>query len=575
MSTKQLDHATMEPCTTVLSADPQKKGEDNVDQQKITILYCRLSNEDLVDGESNSIANQRNILSSYAASHGFTNTRVLVDDGYTGTNFNRPGVQEGLALVEQGLVGTWIVKDMSRFGRDYLQVGRFTEIVFPSYDVRFIAVNDAVDSAKGDNDFTVIRNVFNDFYAKDTSKKVRAVMKAKGTSGKHLGGPPYGYRADPQDKNHWILDEDAAPVVKRIFDLTIAGVGPSRIARILEADEVLTVKALYAQQKGKPLPERPCHWIEQSVVNILERMEYTGCTCNFKTYSKSYKLKKRIPNALEDMFILPDTQEAIVPKEQWDRVQELRKHKRRMTKAERQGLFSGLVVCADCGSKLHFATCKNFEGRQDHYICAKYKSGRGTCSAHYIREDVLRDVVLERIRAVTEYIRADVEGFQEEWLMCRREEQEKSIREDKRRLEKAKKRLADIDKLITRIYEDMVLGNLSQERYQKMLEGYEAEQAALNNEVIGLEDWVATREEMEDNVDQFLALMEKYVDIPELTTTIVNEFIKQIIVYAPDKSSGKRTQKVKIVFNFLEEVEVPEISEPVITQTTYGRRKTA
>ncbi len=575
MSTKQLDHVTMEPCTTVLSADPQKKGEDNVDQQKITILYCRLSNEDLVDGESNSIANQRSILSSYAASHGFTNTKVLVDDGYTGTNFNRPGVQEGLALVEQGLVGTWIVKDMSRFGRDYLQVGRFTEIVFPSYNVRFIAINDAVDSDKGDNDFTVIRNVFNDFYAKDTSKKVRAVMKAKGTSGKHLGGPPYGYRADPQDKNHWILDEDAAPIVKRIFDLTIAGVGPSRIARILEADGVLTVKALYAQQKGKPLPERPYHWIEQSVVNILERMEYTGCTCNFKTYSKSYKLKKRIPNALEDMFILPDTQEAIVPKEQWDRVQELRQHKRRMTKAERQGLFSGLVVCADCGSKLHFATCKNFEGRQDHYVCAKYKSGRGTCSAHYIREDVLRDVVLERIRAVTEYIRADVEGFQEEWLMCRREEQEKSIREDKRRLEKAKKRLADIDKLITRIYEDMVLGDLSQERYQKMLEGYEAEQAALNNEVIDLEDWVATREEMEDNVDQFLALLEKYVDIPELTPTIVNEFVKQIIVYAPDKSSGKRTQKVKIVFNFLEEVEVPEISEPVITQTTYGRRKTA
>ena len=546
-----------------------------MDQQKITILYCRLSNEDLVDGESNSIANQRSILSSYAASHGFTNTKVLVDDGYTGTNFNRPGVREGLALVEQGLVGTWIVKDMSRFGRDYLQVGRFTEIVFPSYDVRFIAVNDAVDSAKGDNDFTVIRNVFNDFYAKDTSKKVRAVMKAKGTSGKHLGGPPYGYRADPQDKDHWILDEDAAPVVKRIFDLAIAGKGPSQIARILEADGVLTTKALYAQRKGKPMPERPCHWVEQSVAGILERMEYTGCVCNFKTYSKSYKLKKRIPNAPEDMFILPGTQEAIITQEQWDRVQELRQHKRRMTKAERQGLFSGLVVCADCGSKLHFATCKNFDGRQDHYVCAKYKSGRGTCSAHYIREDVLRDVVSERIRAVTEYIRADVEGFQEEWLMCRREEQEKSVREDKRRLEKAKKRLADIDKLITRIYEDMVLGSLSQERYQKMLEGYEAEQTALNNEVIGLEDWVATREEMEDNVDQFLALMEKYVDIPELTTTIVNEFIKQIIVYAPDKSSGKRTQKVKIVFNFLEEVEVPEISEPVITKTTYGRRKTA
>ena len=575
MSTKREDHVIMESCTTVLSADPHKKGDNNVDQQKITILYCRLSNEDALDGESNSIANQRAILTRYAAERGFTNTRILVDDGYTGTNFNRPGVQEGLSLVEQGLVGVWIVKDMSRFGRDYLQVGRYTEIVFPSYDVRFIAVNDGVDSERGDNDFTPFRNLFNDFYAKDTSKKVRSVMKTRGTSGKHLGKPPYGYQPDPQDKDHWILDEDAAPVVKRIFDLAIAGAGPSRIARILEADGVLTTKALYAQRRGKPMPERPCHWVEQSVVGILERMEYTGCVCNFKTYSKSYKLKKRIPNTSEDMFILPNTQEAIVPKEQWDRVQELRQHKRRMTKAERQGLFSGLVVCADCGSKLHFATCKNFEGRQDHYVCAKYKSGRGTCSAHYIREDVLRDVVLERIRAVTEYIRADVEGFQEDWLMCRREEQEKSIREDKRRLEKAKKRLVDIDKLITRIYEDMVLGNLSQERYQKMLEGYEAEQAALNNEVIGLEDWVATREEMEDNVDQFLALLEKCVDIPELTITIVNEFVKQIIVYAPDKSSSKRTQKVRIVFNFLEEVEVPEISEPVITKTTYGRRKTA
>ena len=575
MSTKREDHVIMESCTTVLSADPHKKGDNNVDQQKITILYCRLSNEDALDGESNSIANQRAILTRYAAERGFTNTRILVDDGYTGTNFNRPGVQEGLSLVEQGLVGVWIVKDMSRFGRDYLQVGRYTEIVFPSYDVRFIAVNDGVDSERGDNDFTPFRNLFNDFYAKDTSKKVRSVMKTRGTSGKHLGKPPYGYQPDPQDKDHWILDEDAAPVVKRIFDLAIAGAGPSRIARILEADGVLTTKALYAQRRGKPMPERPCHWVEQSVVGILERMEYTGCVCNFKTYSKSYKLKKRIPNTSEDMFILPNTQEAIVPKEQWDRVQELRQHKRRPVKGERQGMFAGLAVCADCGSKLHFATCKNFDGKQDHYVCAKYKSGRGTCSAHYIREDVLRDVVLERIRAVTEYIRADVEGFQEDWLMCRREEQEKSIREDKRRLEKAKKRLADIDKLITRIYEDMVLGNLSQERYQKMLEGYEAEQAALNNEVIGLEDWVATREEMEDNVDQFLALLEKYVDIPELTQTIVNEFIKQIIVYAPDKSSGKRTQKVKIVFNFLEEVEVPEISEPVITKTTYGRRKTA
>ena len=568
-------YGNMKPCTTGLSADPHKKGDHDVDQQKITILYCRLSNEDTLDGESNSVQNQRNILTRYAADHGFTNTRILVDDGYTGTNFNRPGVQEGLSLVEQGLVGTWIVKDMSRFGRDYLQVGRYTEIVFPSYDVRFIAINDGVDSERGDNDFTPFRNLFNDFYAKDTSKKVRSVLKARGTSGKHMGKPPYGYRSDPQDKDHWILDEDAAPVVKRIFDLTIAGVGPSRIARILEADNVLTTKALYAQRRGKPTPERPYHWNEQSVVGILERMEYTGCVCNFKTYSKSYKLKKRIPNAREDMFILPGTQEAIVPQEQWERVQELRKNKRRIAKGERQGLFSGLLFCADCGSKLYFAAYPDCTGKQDRYVCAQYKSGRGTCSAHYIREDVLRNVVLERVRAVTEVIRFDVEGFQEDWLHCRREDQEKSIREDKRRLTKAKKRLADIDVLMTRIYEDMALGNLSRERYQKMAEGYEAEQANLNNEIIGLEDWVETREEMDDSLDQFVALVEKYVDIPELTPTIVNEFIKKIIVYAPEKAGTKRTQKVKIIFNFLDELDMPEIGEPVVTETTYGRRKTA
>ena len=571
--TNAKSYVNIGPCTTGLSADPQKKGDNDVDQQKNTILYCRLSNEDLLDGESNSVQNQRNILTRYAAEHGFTNTRVLVDDGYTGTNFNRPGVQEGLSLVEQGLVGAWIVKDMSRFGRDYLQVGRYTEIVFPSYDVRFIAVNDAVDSAKGDNDFTVIRNVFNDFYAKDRSKKVRAVMKAKGTSGKHLGKPPYGYRTDPQDKDHWILDEDAAPIVKRIFDMTIEGIGPCRIARILEADGVLTTKALYAQRNGKPMPERPCHWIEQSVVGILERMEYTGCVCNFKTYSKSYKLKKRIPNAKEDMFILPGTQDAIVPQEQWDRVQELRKNKRRITKGERQGLFSGLAFCADCGSKLHFGTCKSFEGHQDRYVCSHYKSGRGTCSAHYIREEVLRDVALERIRAVTEYIRQDVEGFQEEWLRCRREDQEKSIRDDKRQLAKAQKRLADLDILLTKIYEDMVLGDLSRERYQKMREGYEAEQERLKLEIAVTEEWVEQREEMDNNLDRFFALTEKYVDIPELTPTIVNEFIKKIIVYAPDKSSGKRTQEIRIIFNFLDEVELPEINGSITVEQTKKCRK--
>ena len=245
--------------------------------------------------------------------------------------------------------------------------------------------------------------MFNEWYPRDTSKKVRVSLRQRGTSGKHMGKPPYGYRCDPEDKDHWILDEEAAQVVKLIFDLCIDGKGPEQIARILEEKQILTTRALYAKRKKKPMPERPYHWGNQSIVAILERQEYTGCTCNFKTYSKSYKLKKRIPNEPEDMFYLPDTQEAIVSQAQFDRVQELRKNKRRPVKAERQGLFSGLLFCADCGSKLHFATSKRFEGKQDRYVCCHYKSNRGTCTAHYIREDVLREIVLERIRAVNEY----------------------------------------------------------------------------------------------------------------------------------------------------------------------------
>ena len=414
-----------------------------------------------------------------------------MDDGYTGTNFNRPGVKEGLELVKQGEVGCWIVKDMSRFGRDYLTVGQYTEIIFPSYDVRFIAVNDGVDSNRGDSEgITAIRNLFNEWYPRDTSKKVRVSLRQRGTSGKHMGKPPYGYRRDPEDKEQWILDEDAAPVVKRIFDLTIAGKGPSQIARILERDEVLTAKALYARRKRKA-PARPAVPLGRTVHCRDSGAHGVHRLClQLQDLFQVLQAEEAYPNKQEDMFILPDTQEAIVSQEQWDRVQELRQNKRRPTKAERQGFFAGLLYCADCGSKLHFATSKSFEGKQDHYVCAKYKSGRGTCSAHYIREETLRDAVLERIRAVNEYIRKDAEGFQEEWLQCRRADQERGIREDKKRLAQAKKRLADLDVLISRCYEDSVLGNLSMERYKKMSADYEAEQERLKLEIEVTEEWV-------------------------------------------------------------------------------------
>ena len=545
-------------------------------ESKITALYERLSRDDDNAGDSNSIVNQKKYLESYAQQRGYTNCRHYTDDGWSGGNFERPAWKQLVADIEAGKVAHVIVKDMSRAGRDYLQTGFYTEVFFRQHGVHFVAIANSVDSDdQNSNEFAPFLNIMNEWYPRDTSKKVRVSLRQRGTSGKHMGKPPYGYRCDPEDKDHWILDEEAAQVVKLIFDLCIDGKGPEQIARILEEKQILTTRALYAKRKKKPMPERPYHWGNQSIVAILERQEYTGCTCNFKTYSKSYKLKKRIPNEPEDMFYLPDTQEAIVSQAQFDRVQELRKNKRRPVKAERQGLFSGLLFCADCGSKLHFATSKRFEGKQDCYVCCHYKSNRGTCTAHYIREDVLREIVLERIRAVNEYIRDDVDAFQEEWLQCRRTDQERSIRDDKKKVEQAKKRLFDLDVIISWLYEDYVLGNLSQDRYKKMSADYEAEQERLKLEIEVIEEWVEQREEMNDGLDAFIVLTQKYVDVEELTQTIVNEYIKKIVVYAPDKSSGKRTQKVKIYFNFVDDVDIPIFFEPITTETTYGPRKTA
>ena len=564
----------MIPMSTADLPTDFRKEENELNQQQITALYCRLSNEDDLDGESNSIQNQRALLQKYSEDHGFTSIHFFVDDGYTGTNFSRPAMQEMLSLVEAGQVSTVIVKDMSRFGRDYLQVGHYTEIVFPSMNVRFIAVNDGVDSERGDSDFTPVRNLFNDFYAKDTSRKVRAVLRARGTSGKHMNRPPYGYLENPMQKGYWIIDPETAPIVRKIFDLAMAGYGPEKIANILKAEQELTAKAAYAKRNGKPLPVKPYAWSEKSVADILERMEYTGCTCNFKTYSKSYKLKKRIPNKVDDMFIIPDTQEAIVPKEMWDRVQELRQERHRsIQRAERKGMFAGIMFCADCGSRLHFRTNKNFDGKQDHYVCGSYK--KGECSAHYIREEVLRNIVLERIRAVTAYVREDAEGFQLEWMQSTRKAQDSSIRQNQKQLTQAKKRLEDIDTLITRLYEEHVLGSLSDDWYQKMMSDYEAEQDRLKTEIAVLEEWIDRQQEDNDNYDRFAALVEKYVDIPELTTSIVNEFVKKIIVHAPDKSSGHRRQTIEIVFSFVGKVEIPILTEPVILERVSTQRKTA
>ena len=493
---------------------------------------------------------------------------------YLTSAFNRPDFQKMISEIEAEKIRHVIVKDMSRLGRDYLQVGMYTEIMFSNMDVHFIAVNDGVDSRMGDNEFTPFRNIINDFYTKDTSKKVRAIKRAQGMAGEHLTKPPYGYKVDPNDKKQWIVDEEAAAVVKRIFDLCVAGKGPMQIAKILKTEKTLTVKAYYAKRKDKPLPENPYHWNDNSVVGILERMDYCGHTVNFKSYSKSHKLKKRIPTTKEQQAIFRNTHEAIVEEAVFERVQELRANKRRPTKAERQGLFSGLVYCADCGSKLHFATCKNFNGSQDHYRCENYKSNTGSCTAHFIREEVLKTIVLQRIFAVTALFYEDISAFMELIRKQRFDEAEKEMKRKRREVGQARKRIAELDRIFKRIYEDDINGTISHERFLKLSAEYEAEQRELTEKVNAEQKEVDTYEQNKSDFDSFALIIRKYVGITELTPTIVNEFIKKIIVHAPEKVNGKRFQKVDIVFNFVGEIHLP--TDPQTEQeATNEQEKTA
>ena len=531
----------------------------------ITALYARLSQEDALDGDSNSIVNQKKILLKYAEDNGFPNPTFFIDDGVSGVTFDRPGWNEMIRLAEAGKVKTVIVKDMSRMGRDYLKVGYYTESFFAERDIRYIAINDGVDSDKGDNDFTPFRNLFNDFYARDTSKKIRAVIRAKGNAGEHLcSNPPYGYVKDPNDKKKWIVDEEAAEIVKRIFDLCVAGKGPMQIAKALTAGKVLTVKAYYAKRDGKPMPDNPYRWSVETIRGILERPEYTGCTVNFKTYSKSHKLKKRLQNAPENYRIFPDTQPAIVDRNIFERVQELRANKRRPAKqAERQGLFSGLLYCADCGSKLHFATGKNMTPEQDCYRCARYKSNTGDCTMHFIREETLKRFVLRRIFDVTAMFFEDIMSFQKAVYEQRFEEAERTAKKRKREITQAEKRIAELDRIFKRIYEDDISGAISHERFLKLSAEYEAEQKELTEKVKTDREMVNAYEQDKADFDSFAAVIRKYVGITELTPTIVNEFVKKIIVHAPDKSSGHRRQKIQIIWNFVGELKQDEDEQTI------------
>ena len=540
---------------------------------KITALYCRLSRDDELQGDSNSIKNQKTILQKYADDNGFTNTEFFVDDGYSGTNFDRPDWQRLISLVEEGRIGTIIVKDMSRLGRDYLKVGYYTEVLFPGSDIRFIAINNNVDSAnQQDSDFTPFLNIINEWYAKDTSKKIRAVFKSKGESGKPLcTNPPYGYIKDPEDKTRWIVDEEAAKVVREAFRLCMQGYGPSQIAKEFTRRRIMNPTA-HARKNGINIPDNRGHdddyvWRGSTMVHMLSRQEYLGHTVNFKTYRKSYKQKKQMKNDPSEWMIFKNTHEAIIEESVFEVVQRIRDGRRRLTPMGEMPLLSGMMFCADCGNKLYQVRGRGWEHEKEYFVCATYRKIKGGCSSHQIRNAVVEELLLDGIRRVTAFARECEEDFVEMVTKKTRSELDKSMRDSRRELEQAQARIAKLDEIIQRLYEDNIEGKISDERFAKMTANYEAEQQTLEKRVTELKSIMTEEKESALNVDHFLTLVRKYTDIKELTAEIIREFVEKIYVYKAERIDGRRVQRIKIVWNCIGEFE-----PPVSTSTTKNEK---
>ena len=545
---------TTNPVLTV--APPKEETEMFGATEKITALYCRLSQEDERAGESLSIKNQKSILLSYSREHHMTNPVFFVDDGYSGTNFDRPGFQEMLAQIEAGKVANCIVKNLSRLGRNSAMTGLYTTLTFPKYGTRFIAINDNFDSADPNsvnNDFAGIKNWFNEFYARDTSRKIRAVQKSKGEKGIPLTvNVPYGYMKDPNDPHHWLIDPEAAQVVKRIFTMCMEGRGPSQIANQLRADQVLTPTA-YKKQQGlgtpHPLPENPCKWSDSSVVNILERREYTGCAVNFKTFTNSIWDKKQRENPLENQAVFPDTHERIIEDDVFEKVQEIRQQRHRMTRTGRTSMFSGLVFCADCGAKMYYGATNNYKPQNAFFDCSLHRKDKEKCSTHYIRESVLERLVLHHIQMVTDHILHHKDYFVSVMGQQTRLESSEKIQIHRKKLERNQKRIAELKRLFIKIYEDNAAGRLSDERFDMMSQSYEAEQKQLEAETQTLQQEIEVQERQHENIELFIQKADKYVGIEKLTPYALRELIQSIYVEAPDKSSGKRRQTIHIKYD--------------------------
>ena len=534
-------------------------------QQLITALYPRLSHEDELQGESNSISNQKRILETYAKQNGFSNLRWYTDDGYSGANFQRPGFQAMLADIEAGKVGTVIVKDMSRLGRNYLQVGMYTEMIFPQKGVRFIAINDGVDSAQGENDFAPLRNIFNEWLVRDTSKKIKAVKRSKGMSGKPITSKPvYGYLMD-EDENY-IIDEEAAPVVRQIYSLCLAGNGPTKIARMLTEQQIPTPGTLEYRRTGSTRRYHPgyeCKWATNTVVHLLENREYTGCLVNFKTEKPSYKLKHSIENPPEKQAVFENHHEPIIDRETWERVQELRKQRKRPNRYDEVGLFSGILFCADCGSVMYQQRYQTDKRKQDCYICGSYKKRTADCTAHIIRTDLLTAGVLSNLRKVTSYAAKHEARFMKLLIEQNEDGDRRRNAAKKKELEAAEKRIAELSAIFKRLYEDSVTGRISDERFTELSADYEAEQKELKERAARLREELSKAQEATANAEKFMNVVRRHTTIEELTPTLLREFVEKIVVHESVALDGKRRgklrrQEIEIYYSFVGKVELPD-----------------
>ena len=555
------------------------KQSNNKKSRDVTaFLYERLSRDDNLEGESYSIGNQKKLLAKVAKEKGYTNLVHFLDDGISGVTMDRPGFVEMICQLEQGKAAAVFVKDLSRLGRNYIEVGRLTEEFFPNHDIRLVAVSDNIDTAEGENELAPIRNLFNEWYARDISKKRRISNKIKGNAGEPMGQPPYGYIKDPNDPKHWIVDDEAAQVVRRVYSMTLEGFGTEQIAAQLEKDDVLTPRAYWLtkgiKRPGKGKQQPPTKWNSSTITKILSLQEYCGDILNFKTYSKSYKNKKRIDNDRENWVVFQDVHEAIIERAVYEQVQQKRgKIRKRRTNNGEHNMFSGLLVCADCGSNLHF----HFnQGNPEikYFNCSNYKGNRGTCtSTHYVRVDFLEEVVLGEIRRLTKFASL----YEDEFVKAVIGHSQQAEQTDRKLKEKELKTLLardeELDGLFERIYEDNVSGKLSDDRFAKMSRRYEDEQKELSEKIKKLRSEIEKQSSRSMTTDMFIGLVRKYTRARKLTPRMLNELIEKIEVFNAEKIDGVWEQRLRIHYNCVGTIEIPTVLPLSIPEVSVNTRK--